>query len=280
MLMLGQTVSQTVVAGSGGAYGTTGPKATGVNGTASSGNGLGTTKGGSNIGIIAGAAIAVVAGLAIIGGIVYFVMRNARKQRNAQQLPSQPFNSQAPDDFNGKAELAGNPISAAAIPPPSPSPSMMKYGGSTRVNTVSPISTHASAYPPPTQELGGQDKIPPVPQFNSAFPPPSRPELQGRVYGGNATLPPNHVELQGQNMYNNVPQNRPEMYTYNQASQQGTYGQQPHGFATQQQVYQADSRPVQPQRAELQGMGYHSGPVQEYAELDGGYGRSMEPHAR
>jgi len=211
-------------------------------------------------------------------------MRNARKRRNAQPPPI-PLSDGSPGAFGGKAELAGAAV-MGAVPPPSPSPSTMKLNGhSPAPYSISPVSAHSSAYPPPaTPELQGHH--PPMPQFNSHFPPPDRPELQGQTYKPNGALPAHHAELPGPYGHAAPPPNRPELY--GQAYSAPTaprpphaYGGQPvHEFPGHHAVYQADSRPV-PQRAELQGMTWQSGPVQHsYAELDGGYGRGMEPHAR
>jgi len=226
----------------------------------------------------------VVVGLSLIGIVVFFVMRNARRKRNAGPAPIVPLNNDTAGGFNGKAELAGIPLTAAAVPPPSPSPSTMKLNGHSPItHSVSPVSAHSSAYPPPgTPELHGH---PPVPQFSGHFPPPDRPELQGQMYKPNGALHAHHAELPSQYGHANAPPNRPELYgqAYStpMAAPTPPYGgQRVHEFPGHHAVYQADSRPV-PQRAELQGMGWQSGPVQHsYAELDGGYARGPEPHAR
>ena len=135
-------------------------------------------------------------------------------------------------------------------PSPVPSP---------RPDTISPISGGNSPYSPPPPhgaELHGQHPPP--------FPPANTSELQGQnayqmqpTYAGSHPPSPGHVQ-----QYPGV---------------QEAYSQPIYEVPGQQQrpIYQADSRPVHPPRAELQGMGWQSGPVNEYHEMDGaGYGQA------
>jgi len=299
-----------------GAGATSGPKQTGASNGSGGGRGDGsgganqpTNGGGSNVtkdananpnktAIIAGAAIGVIGGLGIIGLAIVLIMRNAKKKRQNKPESLHTLNNDGTGmNAFDKPELAGRPVTSHSVAPPgSPSPSMMKYGASPIANTVSPVSAHTSAFPPPgTPELSGQNPYPPMPQYGNAL--PHKAELQGQMYNANGQFPSHHAELQGGQQYANVPPpNRAEMYAGNSPApqrpelygqmypgripQQGPYGQPVHEFPGNQPAYQADARPA-PQRAELQGMGWQSGPVAaQYAELDGGYSRRMEPHAR
>ncbi len=227
-------------------------------------------------------------------------MRNARRKRNAGPAPIQLLDSEAP---SSKPELAGTPITgpaaaaaAAAMRPHSPSPSMIKHGHSPIMSSVSPVSAHSSAYPPPgTPELQGNH--PPMPQYSSAFPPsnhaelygqqmhnapgtappnhselpgqmynanssrPVQPELPGQMYNPNGRLPPSHAELQGQ-MYGNVPlPNRPQLYGQ-------TYGGQ-YPSQYQQGPYGQQMQPQQQQQQQQQMYQGNARPPPQRAELMG-----------
>lgn len=265
-------------AGASATRGGSSPKSSSTSGSSAStsgGSGSGGNSGGgsndstddgskSNTAVIAGAVVGVVGGIALIGTGIWFVIRHRRNNRNniAQSVQqTQPTDPSYP----GKPELGGTVL---AVPPPShsPSPSMMKQHGhpspvpSPRPDTISPISGANSPYSPPPPhgaELHGQHPPP--------FPFPNTSELQGQnayppqpTYAGSHPSSPGHVQQY--------------------PGAQEAYGQQIYEAPGQQQrpIYQADSRPIHPPRAELQGMGWQSGPVQqEYHEMDGaGYGQA------
>ncbi len=257
-------------AGSGGSSGSSG------NGTTTDGGT--TTK--SHTGVIAGVAVGVVVGVGALAVGAFFVFRHVRNKKN-RPAPTdfQPLNNlTSPDNFNGKSELAGTPLSAPStaggthlpadagvkppLPPPSPSLSISKYSAVSPQSplggaTVSPLSAN-----PNHQGAGG---------YNFAFPPPANvAELQSPAYTPNGAYLPqqqqqqqqqqHYSELQGQQAFR--PPQRAELY-----GGQPPYGQPP------QPIYQADSRPVgPPSRPAGGGMSFHSGPVsQSYAELDGSH---------
>lgn len=228
--------------GSGGGPQETGASDGGVNGGSGSSqndkNGKNTkSTSGPGVGVIAGVVVGVIAVLAIVVGVVIFVVRKKKQQALAQQEipdhPPPPANGM-PDFYNGKQELAGNPITAP-MPPPSPSPSTLKVAAIPgRVDNVSPISAHASAFTPPPHkaELHGQGApYPPMPngaelhgQTSPYHTMPNSAELQGQtspypsmpnsaeLYAQGAMYPPpNRPELQGQGSPHFPPQNRPEL---------------------------------------------------------------------
>ncbi|KAM7195241.1 hypothetical protein V8F20_007617 [Naviculisporaceae sp. PSN 640] len=221
---------------------------------------------GPSIGLIAGIVVGVVVLLIALAGATFYVIRSKRRQANVQQtIPDNPTAPDGtPDFFNGKQELAATEVTApnaAAVStaPPSPSPSTLKVGVPGRMDNISPVSAHASAFTPPPNhaELHGQPSpYPPIPNSaelqgqaspyspqmpNSAelygqgnvyppnrpelqgqgamYPPPNRPELQGQ---GLMYPPPNRPELQGHGSPQFPPQNRPELmgYYYPQKDQQ------------------------------------------------------------
>ncbi|EAQ85019.1 hypothetical protein CHGG_09033 [Chaetomium globosum CBS 148.51] len=190
---------------------TNGPKQTGNGGNSDSsddGNGNsgsdgsdGSSQGGdnesssgSNTGVIVGAVVGVIGGLAVIGAIIFFVLRARRNRPDSLRIPDNANDPPVPlGPYGGKAELASD--SVASPRPPSPSPSTLKVGAIPgRVSTVSPVSantTGAFAPPPNNQaELSGQAAF---------FPPmPNRPELHNQHTGTPSTLSPNTPELHGQ----------------------------------------------------------------------------------
>lgn len=280
--------------GSGGAKSTGTNKGTGTasgasNTTAPNG-GPAANGSGSKVGVIAGAVAAVVVALLAIGAItIFLVKRSRRKQAEAANLAPghQNINNNGPDpEF--KPELAGNPINA--MPPASPSPSMLKVNASGRAETVSPASTHGgSAWaPPPHQaELHGQDApYPPMPanaaelagqgQQGSPYASPNRPELMGAPGYPMQTPPPNRPELMGQQPGYQMPANRPELMgqqAYNQGYNQG----QAYGAPPRAQEYNAygngnGQQQYRPQEA-------HGQPVYEAPGQNGQY-QQQQAHSR
>ena len=198
----------------------TGPQATGTSAGSTDGD---KKAGGPSAAVIAGAIVGVVAVLAIIGVVVFFVRKNAQKRKQLQiasdQVPmtGRPSTS-GPDYYNGKQELPADSIAGPS--PASPSPSMLKVNNPPRSDTVSPISSHGGALSPHMNhaELNGHHPVPPMPYGaelpgkGSPYPPmPQGAELQGQapayapspntaeLYGQGATVQhPPRPELQGQ----------------------------------------------------------------------------------
>jgi hypothetical protein len=305
--------------GGGGAKPTTTDKATGTDrssSTAGAANGGGSAdgNGGPKTAVIAGVIAGVVVALIGVGALIWFLVKQSRKkQADAAALAATNANlqNQGPD-YNGKPELAGNPIN----PPHSPSPSMLKAHAGNRVETISPVSAHGSAWtPPPSKaELHGQGApYPPMPpnaaelagqgQQGSLYMPPNRPELMGAP---GYPMPPHRPELMGQQPagYPTSP-NRPELMgqqDYPQGYQQGqgypmraqeyngynngqqyhqeAYGQPVYEFPGQtgpyqQPVHEAHSRPVTGHgQQQHQQQSHHDGwGPGPMAELDGRYGQ-------
>ncbi|KAK0617425.1 hypothetical protein B0T14DRAFT_403750, partial [Immersiella caudata] len=228
------------------------PNSPGASSTSKAGNGTqngasdgSTATGGPSVGVIAGVVAGVVVVLALVGVLVFFLMKSARKRKALEQLASDQVPMTRPgtspgtagtttEYFNGKQELPADSL-AAPLPPPSPSPSMLKPGLSPHPDTVSPVSAHNSAFtpPPPSHaELNGQaPPMPPMPhsaelpgQHSPYPPPPQGAELQGQasmypptpntaeLYGQGAGYQhPPQPELQGQGAMYAPPPNRPEL---------------------------------------------------------------------
>lgn len=282
-----------------------------------SGSGSGSTKEGANGGsgdesdskgpsipVIVGVAVGAIAGLALIAGLIFFLIRSARKRK---ALAPYPIPDGAPGDnsvplglYGGKAELPSDTV-AAPPPPTSPSPSTLKANLSMRADTVSPVSAHTGAFTPPPNkaELHGQAALyPPMPnsaELQGQGPPspfhgpvPNRPELQGQ--GAMYPPPPDRPELQGQGTQFHTPNpNRPELagqYAYPQSPQLHQQHPQPYPSppppAQQQQMqgyqpyYPASPQPgaamygQQQQQPPHPQASWQSGPVPGFHEMDGG----------
>ncbi|KAL0942032.1 uncharacterized protein CTRU02_204795 [Colletotrichum truncatum] len=265
-----ESIAQTYpTARAGTGSGTSAPRPTGTGaGSGSGGNSGGNEEkqSSSNIAPIVGGVVGVLGALAFAGLVALVVLRRKKKAR-AQANSQGPFlTNMGPPGMSGPPELGGTMLSS--LPHKSPSMSVAKVG-SPRSDTVSPASAYGnSAYAPPPMgsELPGQGMPPPVPEIpantNGNLQPgghfmPS--ELQGQYaqteqagqhYGQSLPLPP---ELQGGQMA--------PAEAYGQPIHQMLSGPQP--------VYQAQGN----QRAELQGMGWHSGPTPGYSELDSSHNR-------
>jgi hypothetical protein len=285
--------------GNNGNNGTTGP-------TANS-SGAGSTA------VIVGGIVAVVGVLVLLGFIALFFYRRARRHRN-NPPPMTAFNelpSTSHDTHGGKSELDSTAITSTSLyppPPGSPHPSLGAQTG--RTDTVSPVSAYTKTssspfatpaqpaaaelhdkpyqarpsemqgqyghpppgYPPLPPELQAQTPRPMPPELHSQTPRPMPSELHSQ------TPQPAYPELQG-GQY--PPMGRPpQAMTGQYRPPQEAYGQQIHEFPGQNQIYEAHGQNVGPQRAELQGVGWQSGPVAGYHEMDGGYGQYQPPHAR
>ncbi|KAK4107977.1 hypothetical protein N656DRAFT_718965 [Canariomyces notabilis] len=287
--------------------GTASPRQTGGS-TSGSGNGNGSGSGnsggqgaanqgddssgssGPNVPVIVGVAVGVVAGLGLLAGLIFFLVKSAKKRRAMEQLPipdsaGGDHGPQGPfplGPYGGKAELASDAI-AAPPPPASPSPSTLRVNAPVRADTVSPVSALTGVYAPPpnkpelqgqpaalyppmpnTAELQGQGGAtypppapgPPPPNapelYGQGFPQPNRPELQGHVAPYPMPSPsPNRSELQGQGSPFHSPNpNRPEL-----AGQYG-YAQSPQQPHHQQQQPQSPQPYPSPQQQQAQGY-YH-----------------------
>jgi hypothetical protein len=203
---------------------------------------------GPSTAVIAGAAVGGVALLAIIGVVIFFLVRSAHKRKaaNASQAnPQQPPNSDMAFVHNGappphyaptgEPELQGSPVNGGPGGAPSqsgsPSPETLKAGIIPYTNSTSPVSPPSSMYPPPQQ--------------------PHQPELAGQA----------------------VPYPAPGVgVAHGYPQQLGHQQQQVYEFPQQNAVYEAGSTPAQGQRPQGpggNGMGWHSGPVQTSYEMDG-----------
>ncbi|GAB1315887.1 hypothetical protein MFIFM68171_06097 [Madurella fahalii] len=273
-----------------------GPQQTGADGGNGGGDGNGTgsdgVRGGVNeedgdpptsgpsIGVIVGAVIGVIAALALVGVLIFFLVKSAKK-RQAMEHSQIPDNTVPMGLYGGKAELASDTVAA---PPPaaSPSPSTLKANFPVRTDNVSPVSAHTGAFAPPPNkpELQGQASAlyPPMPNSAElhgqgaayhAPPSPGAPELYGQ--GTPSTIRP---ELQGHGaMYPPPPppQNRSE------PQGQGSQFHSPNPDRPELQGQGAMYAPV-PDRPELQGQGtqYHN-PNPNRPELAGQYGYPQSP---
>ncbi|KAK9415837.1 hypothetical protein SUNI508_10137 [Seiridium unicorne] len=241
---------ETARTGSG--VGTSGPASTGGSRSGgSSGSGSGSGSSGSsvngskiNIGAIVGGIVGAVVVLCLIAGLVLFFWRRSQPQEQGDKLGA----TQVSHPGNGKPELDSTGL--AAMPPTgSPSPSTLKVSSSLRVDNVSPVSAHGNGNLPSHPELQG----------HYTYPPPA----------------PNQLELQGQNTYPQQPQyhQRPEPVLE-------AYGSPIHEAPGQhgQELYEAQGQPVPTQNAGYNGMGWQSGPVNSYHEMDGGWhGHGHQP---
>lgn len=283
--------------GSGGGSGSGGTNGNGASGSNQGGDN--SKSNGPGTAVIAGAVVGVVGGLAVLGAIIFFIVKAVRKNRqDSLPLPGSAHGGDHPPvplvPFGGKSELHSDSL-AAAHPPPSPSPSTLKPGATpARVDNISPISSNATAFtPPPNQsELSGQPALyPPMPNrpellghaaatatspntpelYGQGAQHPPRPELQGQhgpMYPAQQQSP-SMSELQGQ--YHNGTPNRPELagqFGYLPPQQQNhQYPAQMQGY---QQPYQAGTPP--PPGGGAHGYGqqgtWQSGPVPEYHEMD------------
>ncbi|KAH8888587.1 hypothetical protein GQ53DRAFT_783686 [Thozetella sp. PMI_491] len=267
------------------------------------------TTSGPKTAVIAGAVVGVVGGLALIGAAIFFIFRAIRKSKMdaalaAAAAPSRP--GTAPDNsFPGKAELGGNPLLVAPtppVPPVSPSPSMLKAGVPPRAENVSPASAHLEAPPlPGSAELAGQGPFPPPSpnrselQGQGGFPYHQGPAHAGAELQGQGAMYVNRPELQGQGggPYHQGPAHtsaelqgqgaaypgRPELQGHGavypgRPELAGQYAHpQPPGPGQAQEFY-APQGPYPPQQQPPSGqppMGWQSGPLQGYHEMDAGY---------
>ncbi|KXX77277.1 hypothetical protein MMYC01_208390 [Madurella mycetomatis] len=264
-----------------------GPRQTGADG----GDGGGATEddddsqsNGPSVSVIIGAVVGVIAALALIGVLIFFLIKSAKKRRAMEQsqTPNGAPGNQNPDPsgfYGGKAELASDSVSAPPHPV-SPSASTLKVNFPPRADNVSPVSAHAGVFAPPSNkaELQGQGPAlyPPMPGSaelhgqGTAYPaPPSphAPELYGQ--GAPSTIRP---ELQGQGaMYAPAPANRPELQG------QGSQFHNPNPNRPELQGQGAMYAPA-PDRPELQGQGtqYHN-PNPNRPELAGQYSYPQSP---
>ncbi|OLN85265.1 hypothetical protein CCHL11_04378 [Colletotrichum chlorophyti] len=268
-----ESIKQTYpTAQSGTGSGTSGPQPTnsGSGGGINSPNGDGTDSRGPGIAAIAGGIVAVIGALTIVGLVVFMIYRRRKKSQAALPISS----TAGPPEMTGPPELGGTMLST--LPPKSPSVSVSKLG-SPRSDTVSPVSANGGvqmfAPPPVGAELHGQTRLPSEMPGNTGgqLPPASQhvtPELQGQhgyhgysvqhqQYGQSLPLP---VELQSGSHFLPQGQNIPAE-AYGQPIHQMPNGLQP--------AYQGGGQ----QRAELQGMSWHSGPTPGCSEMDVGQNR-------
>ncbi|KAH6842919.1 hypothetical protein B0I37DRAFT_418063 [Chaetomium sp. MPI-CAGE-AT-0009] len=171
---------------------------------------------GTNTGVIVGAVVGVIGGLALIGAIVFFVLRARKNRPDSLRIPDNgPGANDVPlGVYGGKAELASD--SVASPRPPSPSPSTLKVGAIPgRPDTVSPVSANPNgAFSPPSLSPNSQGQstmfaasAPNAPElYGQGAPSPNRPELQGQ--GAMVPPSPHAPELYGQGA---PPSNRPEL---------------------------------------------------------------------
>ncbi|KAK1755663.1 hypothetical protein QBC47DRAFT_360566 [Echria macrotheca] len=243
-----------------------GAKPTSTNGsTSDSSAGANKTSKGPGTGVIVGVVVGVIVVLALIGVVVFFVMKNARKKREQQlasdQVPMTGRPSTSPGNtefYNGKQELPAESISGP-LPPPSPSPSTLKVNHPPRVDTVSPVSAHGGAFSPPAYhaELNGQSPpVPPMP-YGAELPGQGSPYYSPRPQG---------AELQGQ-----VPAHPPNANTAELYGQGAAFQHPPRPeLQGQGAAYPPPARP------ELQGQGApYPGPFRQ--ELPGQYSNYPTP---
>jgi len=308
--------------GSGTAKPTTTKKGGASGGPSGTGSGSSSSSGASNAGsgksngpkpaVIAGAVAGVVVGLALLGVLIWFLVKQSRKKKEAEAAAlaaahSDMYNGGGGADNGGKSELAGTQITA--MPPPSPSPSALKPGAAGRTESVSPVSAHGWTPPPHKAELHSQPApYPPMPpnaaelavqaqQQGSPFaPPPDRPELTGGQGYPLHELPspnrPAHAagapayqmppELMGQQGY--VPGYQQGQQTYPMRAQEyngyGGGGQQYPQEAHGQPIHEFPGQHAQYGGNPSPAAGHGGSPQQQthpgwpMAELDGRYGQT------
>jgi hypothetical protein len=282
----------------GGGVGASAPAETGKNGGKDGKDGKG-GKSGVSIAAIAGGVVGVVGAVAIVGALVFFMLRRRKNLKNkppptAYNVPPGTSHGSPNALLSDKPELAGTPLSAPPLPPASPHPSVAKMGEA-RAETVSPVSAYSNAQsaftppPPKAAELQGHnapaDALPPMPELQSGAYMAAQQQSTPELHGNQGYAQPHQQyqmrpELAGQQVFG---QGQPPQQMYGQPMQQGyapppsqpvheAYGQPVYPQQTQYQYPQAGyyQQPVQqPPRAELHG-GWQTTPVQGYQELDGG----------
>ncbi|KAK3899374.1 hypothetical protein C8A05DRAFT_37015 [Staphylotrichum tortipilum] len=207
----------------------------GGNGTSGSSQGGNTSSSGPSTGLIVGAVVGGIGGLALVGAIIFFIIRTVRKNRpDSLRIPdTAPGADDPPVPLvpYGKQELHSESLPAPP-PPASPSPSTLKVAGAgaspNRASNVSPVSTAAFSPPPPSApttvvpgpfqpQLPGSGLYAPPPAHTSELygqgaPSPHRPELAGQGAMFAPPPPQNMSELQGQGtQFHNAAPNRPEL---------------------------------------------------------------------
>ncbi|KAK4200813.1 hypothetical protein QBC40DRAFT_279197 [Triangularia verruculosa] len=194
-----------------------GPRATGGPGSSSGGGNSGGNSnkdGGSsetNIGTIVGIVAGSVAGIALLGALIWRVIKSSRDRRERERLAAVAVQHQQPPTEPKLAPPAYRPFASpipgankpafasdvVAAPPPvdSPAPSStLQVTSPGRTDNVSPISTTGPFSPP----LNSQHAQPPSP-FNS--PPSNAPELHGQTAAASLYPPmPGTSELHSQNI--------------------------------------------------------------------------------
>ncbi|OTB12143.1 hypothetical protein K445DRAFT_321405 [Daldinia sp. EC12] len=167
---------------SSGSQGAEGPLESGVSSSNSAGK--------SNTGTIVGAVVGVLAGIGLVGLVIFFFWRRRRYGQNGGQTVPQPIGP----EYSGKPELDG-----------SPNPDVLKNQEVTRVDNVSPVSAYSS---PNTSELQGHSAYPqpPVPQM---------PELRGQDHASQMPSPVSPYtpqEAHSQPVYEAPAQQKPQVY--------------------------------------------------------------------
>ncbi|KAL8392125.1 hypothetical protein RB595_002350 [Gaeumannomyces hyphopodioides] len=227
---------QTGGAGAGGGSGGGGSGSGSNGGPDASGGNSGTSQS-SNAGVIAGAAGGGVALLVGIAVAVFYLMRNARRKKAAEEIAMVQPKTSANQDFDGKPELDGAMVTAANVPPSSPSPSMLKTHASQRIaDNISPVSAHhqhnGSAFPSPPMptELHNESRMQQAAQnVSPTVPSPYSQNGQFQAYGQQQQQhqyqPSGAHEMQGQQSYSTMI--RPELqgnHHQQQQQQAGAYG--------------------------------------------------------
>ncbi|KAK4190829.1 hypothetical protein QBC35DRAFT_460791 [Podospora australis] len=293
----------------GGGGGGSGPRPTGGPGGGGSGgngsgnggsNSSGSSNGGAdgsdpqsgsktNIGMIVGIAAGAVGGLAILGAIIFFLVKSSKKRREREQLGEELFSGPGtgmeqkpvpvPGEFYKPGMMASDAVPAP--PPASPSPSMLKVHTPPRADTVSPASAHGSAFSPPLNqsELSGQTAAlyPPMPNTSElhsqhstpaqgrvspfvASPASPNPQTPGQAFSSYGSPPPHAPELYGQGAPS---PNRPELQ-----GQGAMYPPHPQN-SSELQGQGSHFTNANPNRPELQGQGAMVAPPPDRPELQG-----------
>ncbi|KAK1573880.1 uncharacterized protein LY79DRAFT_593674 [Colletotrichum navitas] len=219
-----------------------------------------TSSGGPGLAAIVGGVVAVIGGLSI-AGLVGFMIYRRRKTTHARF----PITSTTgPLEMNSPPELGGTMLST--LPPKNPQMSV-SYTGSPRPDTVSPVATPNSMFPPPPPppaplgaELHGQGRLP------HEMPASSNNQFQSSGQYMPAELQGQH----GQAHYVQGGYSQPQGGSTVAEAHSQPIHQMPGG---PQPVYQVPGQQQQQQRAELQGMGWHAGPMPGYSEMDAGQQR-------